>query len=137
MSISRICNTIASSITIFFGIWHFFVPTWWDWYSYLPTAASELTIAIRAINFFFSLSLVLLGGISLVFAWKPASSFHNQLILLAMLLLWGLRIILQIIYPQGSAIPSLQYGMLAVFTLTFLLFLITLLATKKGAKESL
>jgi len=63
--IVKILVMIGSSASIGFGIWHFFVPTVWKWYSYIDSNATELVAAIRAINAFFSLSLVLLGIVNI------------------------------------------------------------------------
>ncbi len=51
----KILVTIGSSASIGFGIWHFFVPEAWKWYSYIDIHATELVAAVRAINVFFSL----------------------------------------------------------------------------------
>ena len=57
----KILVTIGSVISIGFGLWHFFVPSIWNWYSYFDKTAIELVLAVRTINIFFSLVLVLLG----------------------------------------------------------------------------
>ena len=56
--LAKILVTFGSSASIAFGVWHFFVPRAWKWYSYIDPNATELIAAIRAINMFFSLSLV-------------------------------------------------------------------------------
>jgi hypothetical protein len=61
---------ICSSASIGFGIWHFFVPRVWNWYSYLDINATELVAAIRAIYVFFSLSLVLFGIVNILFIYR-------------------------------------------------------------------
>jgi hypothetical protein len=38
----KILVMIGSSASIGFGIWHFFVPTAWNWYSYIDSNATEL-----------------------------------------------------------------------------------------------
>lgn len=43
---------IGSSNSIGFGIWHFFVPKAWNWYSYIDGNATELIATVRAINAF-------------------------------------------------------------------------------------
>jgi hypothetical protein len=58
--------TVGSIASIGFGVWHFFVPRIWDWNSYLDPSAAELAVAVRAINVFFSLSLVLFGLVNLL-----------------------------------------------------------------------
>jgi hypothetical protein len=55
----KILVVVGSSASIGFGIWHFFVPYAWKWYSYIDPKATELIVVVRAINVFFSLSLVL------------------------------------------------------------------------------
>ena len=52
----KILVIFGSSASIGFGIWHFFVPKAWKWYSYIDSNATELVAAVRAINAFFSLS---------------------------------------------------------------------------------
>lgn len=115
--------TIGSVITIGFGVWHLFVPTIWDWYSYFPREAHELVVAVRAINVFFSVSLVLFGAVMLVFVHRrPSVVFYTRAMAFTLALLWGLRVVLQLVWPQGSMSPALQYGMLGTFALVFLLF---------------
>ena len=102
---ARILIAIGSSASIGFGIWHFFVPKDWKWYSYIDARATELIIAVRAINIFFSLALVL--G--------------------ATCILWFTRVLMQIISPQGSMSPALQYSMLSSFVAIFLCYALPLI----------
>jgi hypothetical protein len=86
--------TIGSTITIGFGGWHLFVPVIWDWYSYFPADASELVVAVRAINIFFSISLMIFGAIMLVFMYrKPVTAFYARSISISLSLLWGIRVV--------------------------------------------
>ena len=129
----KILTTIGSVISIGFGIWHFFIPDIWNWYSYIDKSAPELVIAVRAINIFFSLLHVLLGiaNILLVFR-KHLDKFSTVVVLSVSVILWTTRLVLQIIYPQGSENPIIQYSMLSVFVLVFLCFLIsTLIVSSK------
>ena len=101
-----------------FGVWHFFVPRLWNWYSYIDASATELVVAIRAINVFFSLSLVLFGAMNLLLAYGPGDSRYAALVVLgATCILWSTRVVMQIVYPQGSTSAILQYGMLLSFAL--------------------
>ena len=63
--IAKILCTLGSAITIGFGTWHFFVPKMYKWYSYMDSSATELAVAVRATNVFFSLSLVLIGIVNI------------------------------------------------------------------------
>ncbi len=112
---------------IAFGVWHFTVPRAWKWYSYIDSEAKELVLAVRAINLLFSLCLILIGIANLIFLY---GAFHQPslvVILSLSTLLWGVRCVLQLIHPQGSLNPKLQYGMLITFIVVFLCFLISLL----------
>ena len=62
----KILVIFGSSASIGFGIWHFFVPKAWNWYSYIDGNATELVAAVRAITAFFSLSLVLFGIVNIL-----------------------------------------------------------------------
>lgn len=128
ISMVKMLSTIGSIISIGFGIWHFFIPYIWSWYSYFDKAATELVIAVRAINIFFSLLLVLLGIANILIVFRrPPERFSTIVILSISTVLWATRLVLQIIYPQGSQNPVIQYSMLSVFILVFICFLISLL----------
>ena len=107
---------IGSSASIGFGIWHFFVPKAWKWYSYIDATATELVAAVRAINVFFSLSLVLFGLMNILLIYGDRSNRYSIIVVLAATcVLWLTRVSFQVIYPQGTLYPGLQYGMLAAF----------------------
>jgi hypothetical protein len=120
--------TFGSSASIGLGIWHFFVPKAWKWYSYIDINAAELIVAVRAINVFFSLSLVLFGVLNILFINSNRSNRYSIIVMLAATcILWLTRVVFQIIYAQGSMSPILQYGMLSAFVIIFLCYLIPLI----------
>jgi hypothetical protein len=124
---SRILVTLGSAVSIGFGVWHFFVPGLWNWYSYIDASATELVVAIRAINVFFSLSLVLFGLMNLLLAYGPAGSRYAVLVVLgATCVLWSTRVALQIVWPQGSASAILHYGMLLLFAAVLACYTVSL-----------
>jgi hypothetical protein len=128
--LTRIFVTLSSLVSIGFGTWHFFVPKTWNWYASISATATELIVAVRAINVFFSLSLVLFGLMGLFLAFgKRVPKYPLIVILGATSILWLVRVVLQIIHPQGSAKPVLQYGMLAAFIAVFLGYSISLIFT--------
>jgi len=107
---------VGSLISVVFGIWHFFIPGIWNWYSFIDPLATELVIAIRAINILFSLLLVLLGLANIVVVFRVRYDRFTYLALISIsVILWAARVILQIIYPQGSQNLLLQYFMLSIF----------------------
>ena len=126
--LSKILVSVGSISTFGFGIWHFFVPKIWSWYSYIKPEVKELVAAVRAINVFFSLCLVLIAVADMIFVFS-----ENRLGLIVMLaissILWGVRIIMQLVYPQGSINPALQYGMLGSFIVIFICFALSLVLT--------
>ncbi|MEI7616954.1 MAG: hypothetical protein WCJ54_09635, partial [Actinomycetota bacterium] len=97
----KILVTIGSIASISFGVWHFFVPKAWKWYSYIDINATELVAAVRAINVFFSLSLVLFGLLNILFIYGDRSNRYSIIVMLAATcILWMTRLVFQLIYPQ-------------------------------------
>ena len=124
----KILVMIGSGASIGFGIWHFYVPKAWKWYSYIDANATELVAAIRAINAFFSLSLVLFGIVNILLIYGDKSNRYSIMIMLAATcILWLTRVAFQLVYPQGSLYPGLQYGMLSAFMIVSLCYIIPLL----------
>ena len=131
--IVRILISIASAISIGFGAWHFFVPKNWDWFSYIKPEATELILAVRAINVFFSLTLILFGLMNILLVYgKTISRYSILVVLSATCILWIVRVFMQIKYPQGSLSPILQYGMLSVFISVLLCYLVSFVLLCKG-----
>jgi len=129
----KVLVATGSTVSIGFGVWHFFVPGWWDWYSYIDRSATELVLAIRAINAFFSLALVLFGVVNVLLVCGSRSNRYSIVVVLAATcILWTTRIVFQLVYPQGSANPVLQYGMLAAFTVVFFCYAISLFSVASG-----
>jgi len=114
---------VGSLISIVFGIWHFFIPGIWNWYSFIDPLATELIIAVRAINILFSLLLVLLGLANIVVVFRVINDRLTYLVMISIsVILWAARVILQIIYPQGSQNLLLQYLMLSIFIFVLLCY---------------
>lgn len=123
----KVLTILGSVIMMGFGIWHFFVPTIWKWYSYMDPLATELVLAVRATNFFFSLSLVLFGALNIVLISNPQTSKNAVIaLLLVNIILWSARVVLQAISPQGTLNAYVQYGMTAGFCLVLILFVTAL-----------
>lgn len=120
--------TIGSTASIGFGAWHFFVPRAWNWYAFMDPSATELVVAVRAINVFFSLCLVLFGFMNGALAFgKETGRFATLVVLGATVILWTTRVALQVVFPQGSASATLQYGMLAAFAVVLACYLVPLI----------
>ena len=127
--VTKVLVGIGGVASIGFGIWHFFVPRDWKWYSYIDPAATELLVAVSAINVFFSLSLVLFGLMNALLVIGDRSNRYSILVVLgATCVLWLARVALQLARPQGSMSPILQYGMLSAFVIVFLCFAVSFLS---------
>lgn len=127
----KILTLIGSVTSIGFGVWHFTVPATWKWYDYIAPSATELVVAVRAINVFFSLCLVLIGIANIIFVLTDSGRLTLAVMLGLSTILWGVRCVMQLIYPQGTASSALQYGMLGAFVLVFLCFLASLIIVLK------
>lgn len=126
--ITKILVLVGSCASMAFGIWHFFVPKAWNWYSYVDPNATELVAAVRAINAFFSLSLVLFGAMNILLIYGDRSNRYSIVVLLAATsVLWLTRVAFQVVYPQGTLYPGLQYGMLSTFVVVTLCYTIPLI----------
>jgi hypothetical protein len=133
MLLTRTLIAVGSAGSIGFGIWHFFVPKIWDWYSYIDASATELVLAVRAINVFFSLSLVLFGVMNLLLAYGRSPDRYSLLVVLgATCVLWASRVVMQVVYPQGSMSATLQYGMLVSFVLVLACYSVSLVMVALG-----
>lgn len=129
----RLLIVLPCLITIGFGAWHFTVPSTWDWYTAIN--APELVLAVRAINVLFSLLMVLLGGVTLVLAVRtPTEGFALRLMVSASVLLWGTRVVLQLLFPQGTEIGVANL-MLAIFAATWLCFASALFILVRGLRR--
>ncbi|MFI0431259.1 hypothetical protein [Mariniflexile sp. HMF6888] len=132
----KILTICGSVISIGFGIWHFFVPIIWNWYAYIDSDVTELVIAVRAINIFFSLLLVLLGIANLLLIFRKFQDYYSLLVVLGIsTILWATRLILQIVHPQGSQNSIIQYAMLGTFILVFISFAISLIIALNQYKQ--
>lgn len=124
----KVLTILGSAIMMGFGAWHFFVPTIWKWYSYMDVQATELVLAVRATNFFFSLSLVLIGALNIILISSPNTSKSTVItLLLVNIILWFARVALQAVSPQGTMNSYIQYGMTGSFCIVLALFISALI----------
>jgi hypothetical protein len=124
----KILVSIGSAISIGFGVWHFYVPNRYRWYSYIDAKATELFIAIRAVNAFFSLSLILFGDVNILLIFGESSSTYSMIVVLsATCILWVMRVVFQVVYPQGTINPVLRWGSLGAFVSVSLCYAVSLL----------
>ncbi len=80
VAIITVLVIVGSVASIGFGVWHLFVPRIWDWYSYTQKDAIELIIAVKAINVFFSVSLILFGFMGSVVVVGNKSNNYSTIV---------------------------------------------------------
>jgi hypothetical protein len=74
---------------------------------------------------------LIFGVTTLIFLYRqPVETFYLRVQLGMMTLLWGIRVVMQLLYPQGAINPALRYGMLGAFLLSFAVFLTAYLSVK-------
>jgi hypothetical protein len=127
-SLGDVCQVIGGAAALGFGVWHFAVPELYGWWSYVPDAPETLIAAVNATNFFFSFSLSMIGLTNIVMplitdAAEPVSTYW----LWANVGLWTTRVIYQLVAPQGSHSPALQWGMAGAFILIDALMIVSAL----------
>lgn len=121
----KVVILVGSIITLGFAVWQFLVPWKFKWFSYMPNISKELENSIKATNFLFALSLLLLGSLSLIVtSWLWENTLIVKIVLVIMSILWTARVVYQIIKPQGKMIQHLSTIILGAFIITDLLFVI-------------
>lgn len=117
--------TLAISTLV--GLWHFFVPTLYNWYDYLPMQYENLIVGIDWTNYCFSL---LLFGLSLllIILGKKVLSLKSESIYFYFFLtfVWGFRVMLALFIEPWplEPIPTAAIGQLCASVTIFILMLI-------------
>ncbi|HHX54490.1 MAG TPA: hypothetical protein GX704_06230 [Clostridiales bacterium] len=65
------------SVSMLVGLWHFFVPDMFDWYSYLPMQYESLIVGIDYTNYCFS-ALLFGSSLVLILLGKSALSLNFE-----------------------------------------------------------
>ncbi len=121
----KIVILVGSMITLGFAVWHFLVPWKHKWSNYMPNISKDLENSIKATNFFFALSLLLLGSLSLIVtSWLWEDTLIVKIVLVMMSILWTARVAYQIIKPQGKMLQHVSTIILGTYIITDLLFVI-------------
>jgi hypothetical protein len=128
LSLGDACQMVGGAVALGFGLWHFAVPGIYGWQSYVPDAPQSLVDAVAATNFFMSFSLSLVGATNIAMpllsdSAEPVSRYW----LWANVGLWTTRAVYQLVKPQGTHNPALQWGMAGAFIATDLLFIVAAL----------
>jgi hypothetical protein len=134
----KILYYAGTTLSLLVGIWHFFVPRMFQWYSYIPNEYENLIVGIDWTNFFFSL---LLSGLSLlliilskkVFAVnKDVFAFYGFLVFV-----WLCRAAITFIEPWPlEPIAWAAYGQQIAAFFIFILLLIPFISLFSGKRKA-
>jgi hypothetical protein len=128
ISLGDVCQMVGGAVALGFGVWHFAVPGLYSWQSYVPEAPQTLVDAVAATNFFMSFSLSLVGATSIAMPLLTDTATPvGRYWLWANVGLWTTRAMYQLVKPQGTHNPALQWGMFGAFMVTDLLFIVAAL----------
>ena len=75
--IVKVFYYISLSISMLVGLWHFFVPTMFNWYDYLPMQYENLIVGIDYTNYCFS-ALLFGSSLVLIILGKSAFSLNRE-----------------------------------------------------------
>ena len=97
MKISYYTGCILSMLV---GVWHFFVPSMFGWYTYIPNQYENLIVGIDWTNFFFSLLLTGVSGLLVILGRKVFAKNKEVTIFYALLVFtWFCRVLITFINP--------------------------------------
>jgi magnesium-transporting ATPase (P-type) len=120
---------IGLIVSMLFGVWHFFVPYIFQWYSYIPGEYENLIVGIDYTNFFFSLLLTGISLLLIVLGKKVFSGNKETLVFYGFLgFVWFCRTAITFIEPWplepvAWAAYGQQISAILVFVLLFIPFI--------------
>ena len=137
MKIVKLLFFVGTTFSMLVGVWHFFVPWMFQWYSYIPSEYENLIVGIDWTNFFFSL---LLSGFSLlliVFGRKVFSGNKDILVFYGFLVfVWFCRLAITFIIPwPHEPIMWAAYGQQIAAFVIFVILLIPLICVFSSNKR--
>ncbi len=112
LKVYKVIYYIAVSISFLVGMWHFFVPLMFSWYSYIPNEYYNLIVGIDWTNLCFSF---LLTGTSLILLFWGKKVFSNNIeaitIYTFLTIVWVFRFLIALIKPWPlDPIPAAAIG---------------------------
>ena len=112
MKTSKVLYYVGVTMSMLMGLWHFFVPWMFQWYSYIPDEYEVLIVSINWVNLCFSLFLF---GISLIMLlWgKKIFMYNKEAITIYgfLVIVWIFRAVIAVVNPcPPEANVWLSYG---------------------------
>lgn len=125
----KISYYIGMSLSLLVGLWHFFVPWMFQWYSYIPSPHKNLIVGIDWTNLCFSLLLFGISLLLLIWGNKMFAGCKEALVLYGfMTFVWFFRVALAVVKPWPlEPIAWAAYAQFAGAILIMLLLLVPLL----------
>lgn len=129
-------KVIAIALSMLVGIWHFFVPYMFQWYSYIPNEYGNLIVGIDWTNFFFSLLLTGISLLLILFCNKVFNGNGELFVFYGFLIfVWFCRVIITFIEPWPlEPIAWAAYGQQIAAFVIFIVQLIPFIYLLKQRK---
>jgi hypothetical protein len=124
---------IGLAISMAFGVWHFFVPSLYQWYSYIPNEYQNLIVGIDYTNFFFALLLTGISLLLIILGKKTLSGNKELLVFYGFLtFVWFCRTAITFIEPWPiEPVAWAAYGQQIAAILVFAVLLVPFIWIKK------
>ncbi len=112
---------LGNTLSMLMGVWHFFVPYMFGWYTYIPNQYENLIVGIDWTNFFFSLLLTGISALLIVLGKKVFIKNKEVTIFYGLLVFtWFCRVLITFINPWplepiAWAAYGQQLGALIIF----------------------
>jgi magnesium-transporting ATPase (P-type) len=128
MKVIQVLYITGLALSASIGIWHFFVPEMFQWYSYIPSEYENLIVGIDWTNFFFSM---LLSGYSIILILMRKKVFSYEASTLVMygfmVFVWFCRVAITFIKPWPlEPIKWASYGQQIAALIVFIMLFIPL-----------
>ena len=139
MRTNKVLYYTGITMSMLMGVWHFFVPWMFQWYSYIPSEYEVLKVSINWVNLCFSLFLF---GISLIMLlWgKKVLAYNKEAITIYgfLVTVWIFRVIIAVVNPcPPEANVWLSYGQFVGSILIMIMMLIPFIRIMKECMKNI
>jgi hypothetical protein len=140
IKVAKLLYYIGLTLSMLVGIWHFFVPSMFKWYSYIPIEYENLIVGVDWTNFFFSFLLAGISILLIAFGKKVFSGSKDVLVFYGFIVFtWLCRVAITFIEPwllNPIAWPAhLQQIVSFIIFVLLLIPLIFLIRFKQVARD--
>ncbi len=131
---AKLIYNVVCMVGCLVGVWHFFAPYSFQWFSYIPDAPIEIYQSVNYINFCFSF---LLAGLSFLLLLVQNQVFGDssgtRVFYLFFVLVWLSRLTIQLVWPWPWP-SSLQPWLVVAFATEFIIAVIPAIYLLKNTK---